>query len=151
MPDEITGTRSNSMANSAEELNSILDQARDAMVANGMDRNTAEAILFGARPAIVDIRGNYADLQRSNAKEVVVTADAATVTGEGEILTAGQVMGEVLTEPQHPARPLSTATPSGGSVTESSTKAELLAEAERRGVDADDSMTKADIWAKLNA
>lgn len=137
------------MANSADELNALLDQVRDKMVESGMTVATAEAVLFGARPAIVDIRGNLADVQRMGAKQVVVTADAATVTGEGEILTAGDVMGEVLTEPTN--APSGPGSGTVGDFSDSNTKAELLAEAKRRGVDADDSLTKAEILERLGA
>ena len=137
------------MANGADELNRILDQARDAMIANGMDAATAEATLFGARPAQVEIRGNLRDLQQMGARQVTVDAAAATVTGEGEVLEPGEVMGaETLQEGQEgvPSEPVASEP-----VNESMTKAELLAEAERRGVEADDSMTKADIISRLNA
>jgi len=137
------------MANGAEELNRILDQARDAMVANGMDEATAEATLFGARPATVELRGNLRDLQQMGARSVVVDATAATVTGEGEVLEPGEVMGAETLQ--------AASTEDGGDdsspkaeVSDSMTKQALLDEAARRGVRADDSMTKAEIVQAIN-
>lgn len=48
-----------------DRLNAVLDEAKMLMVEAGMDEQTAEAKLFGARPNAPDnLVGNFADLQR---------------------------------------------------------------------------------------
>lgn len=145
----------------SEQINDLLNQARDLMIEDGADPATAEALTNYARPASPAFAGNLADLNRMG--QVAVQGSIDTPLGQPDIPATDL---EAAFDFVPPAPDLNTGlqTPlgqidaegnpiggGGGDGLSSMTKDELLAEAESRGVEANASMTKAEIIAAINA
>ena len=50
------------------DVHAAADALRDAMIANGTDAGTAEALVYGARPSMETKVGSLADLQKYGHK-----------------------------------------------------------------------------------
>lgn len=167
------------MADNADAIRQKIEELKSLLVDDGMDENTADALLFAVAPAETHVRGNLADLQRMGA--IAVTGENPTgpaLQGESTSDTSAAFV-----EPTEGKTDFLENVPQGAEneegliegnsrvssegptnvedagegeqtqtvVNDSMTKQELLDEATRRGVTADDSMTKAEIISAINA
>lgn len=84
MADKVTSTKK---TDPNDEINALLDQAKDKMVAAGMPPDQADALLNAARPnSAGTVVGNYADLQRMGA--IAQTGVMPTPPGEDDVETS---------------------------------------------------------------
>jgi T4 recombination endonuclease VII-like protein len=124
-----------------------IDALRQAMLDEGQDPDTVEAKLHMAKPAEVNIVGNYADLQRMGA--IAQTGVLPTPPGEEDIETdditeafvpveSGEETGSGAASPEQVA-----AAEDGGY--DAMTKAELQADLDERGIEYNASATKAEL------
>lgn len=82
----ITSTDTAASDERRAQINDLLDQARDLMVEDGMDLNTANAVLHGARPNTRGThRGEIGDLHRMG--QIVNEGIVATPPGVPDIET----------------------------------------------------------------
>lgn len=147
-------------SDNSDQINDLLNQARDLMIQDGTDPATAEALTNYARPASPAVAGNLADLMRMG--QIAVKGSVDTPPGQADIPATN--LEEAFAEPPAPDLNTGLQTPmgqidgegnpiggNGGSDTSSMTKAELQAELDNRGIEYSSSATKAELQELLDS
>jgi len=160
------------VAENSDAIKAKIAELKDLLVEDGMDANTADALLFAVQPSDQGtIVGNLADLQRMGA--IAVTGEIpqnAMPEGDQDAIETTNIQDAFAEPPAQPTQEeldaqagvspgtanrndeaaSDTGDSGDGSVDMTMTKDELVAEANNRGVAVDDSMTKQQIIDAIN-